>query len=62
MILGGSGGLTLPTDEGEVYGEVQASVNFFDLSSGWSGFARADLRFREDLLGGGGKLGIRYQW
>jgi outer membrane autotransporter protein len=61
-ILGGFGGLTLPTDEGEVYGEVQASVNFFDLSSGWSGFARADLRFREDLLGGGGKLGIRYQW
>jgi hypothetical protein len=27
-----------------------------------SGFVRGDLRFGEDLIGGSGKAGIRYQW
>ena len=59
---GGPGVITFPSDEGKVFGEVQASVNFFDLNSGLSGFVRADLRFGEDLLGGSGKAGIRYTW
>jgi outer membrane autotransporter protein len=61
--LGGAGGsIVLPTDEGKVRGELQASVNFFDLSSGWSGFIRGDVRFADDIFGGGGKVGVRYQW
>jgi outer membrane autotransporter protein len=59
---GGPGLITFPGDEGKVFGEVQTSVNFFDLSSGWSGFIRGDLRFGEDLFGGSGKAGIRYAW
>jgi len=61
--LGAAGGtIVLPTDEGKFRGELQASVNFFDLSSGWSGFVRGDVRFQDDLVGGGGKVGVRYQW
>jgi outer membrane autotransporter protein len=60
---GGPGMITFGHDVGRVLGEVQASVNFFDLSSGWSGFVRrGDLRFGEDLIGGSGKAGIRYTW
>jgi outer membrane autotransporter protein len=59
---GGPGVITFPGDEGKVFGEVQASVNFFDLNSGWSGFVRGDVRFGEDLIGGSGKTGIRYTW
>jgi len=59
---GGPGAITFPSDEGKVFGEIQASVNFFDLGSGWSGFVRGDVRFGEDLIGGSGKAGIRYQW
>ena len=54
--------ITFPSDEGKVFGEIQASVNFLDLTSGWSGFVRGDLRFGEDLFGGSGKAGIRYTW
>jgi outer membrane autotransporter protein len=59
---GGPGVITFPNDQGRVFGEVQASVNFFDLSSGWSGFVRGDVRFGNDLIGGSGKGGIRYTW
>ena len=63
MQLGAAGGsIVLPTDQGKFRGEIQASVNFFDLSSGWSGFVRGDVRFQEDLVGAGAKAGIRYQW
>jgi len=61
--LGAAGGsIVLPTDQGKFRGEIQPGVNFFDLSSGWSGYVRGDFRFQEDLVGGGGKVGIRYQW
>ena len=59
---GGPGVITFPSDEGKVFGEIQASVNFLDLTTGWSGFVRADLRFGEDLFGGSGKAGVRYTW
>jgi outer membrane autotransporter protein len=61
-IFFGGTGISLPSDEGKVRGELQGSVNFFDLGSGISGFVRADLRFGEDLIGGGAKVGLRYQW
>lgn len=49
-------------EEGKVRGEVQASINFFNLKNGISAFVRADGRFGEDLLAGGGRVGVRYQW
>ena len=57
-----SAGLAISVLVGRVFGEVQASVNFIGLNSGWSGFVRGDLRFGEDLFGGSGKAGIRYTW
>jgi outer membrane autotransporter protein len=63
IALGSAGGsIILPTDEHKFRGEVQASVNLFDLSTGVSGFVRGDLRFGDDIIGGGGKVGLRYQW
>jgi len=47
---------------GKVRGEVQASVNFFNLDTGWAGFLRADYRVGGDLVGAGGRAGVRYQW
>ncbi len=61
--LGGTGGsIVLPTDEGKVRGELQAAVNFFNLSTGVSGFVRGDVRFADDLIGGAGRIGVRFQW
>jgi outer membrane autotransporter protein len=63
IALGATGGtIVLPTDEGKFRGELQAAVNFFDLGSGVSWFVRGDLRFGEDLIGGGGRVGWRYQF
>lgn len=59
---GGTGVTTLPSDQGKLFGEFQASLNMFDLSSGISGFIRGDVRFGENLVGGGGKVGLRKQW
>jgi hypothetical protein len=47
---------------GRVRGEVQAAVNFFNLQTGLSGFARFDTRFGESLFSLGGLAGLRYQW
>jgi outer membrane autotransporter protein len=55
-------GINLPTDKGKVRGELQASVNFLNLQTGWSGFGRVDTRFGDDLVAAGAKSGIRYQW
>jgi outer membrane autotransporter protein len=55
-------GVSLPSDVGRLRGELQGTVNFFDLQTGWSGFARVDTRFGDGLLSVGGKAGVRYQW
>jgi outer membrane autotransporter protein len=61
--LGAAGGtIVLPTDQHKFRGELQASINAFNLTTGWSGFVRGDLRFGDNVTGGGGKVGIRYQW
>jgi len=60
--LGGtSGTIVLPTDEGKLRGELQGSVNVFNLTTGVSGFLRGDLRFGDDVIGGGARAGIRIQ-
>ena len=61
-LLSGPTGFSLPSDVGKVRGELQAVLNVFDLTTHVSGFVRGDLRFGEDLVGGGAKLGVRYQW
>lgn len=63
--LGAFNGISSVTglrDEGKVRGEVQASLNVFNLKTGLSGFIRADYRVGEDLVAGGGRVGVRYQW
>ncbi|ACA15465.1 outer membrane autotransporter barrel domain protein [Methylobacterium sp. 4-46] len=55
-------GVTGLREEGKVRGEVQASINFFNLKTGLSGFIRGDYRIGGDLVGGGGRAGIRYQF
>jgi hypothetical protein len=55
-------GISLPSDKGKIRGEVQASVNFFNLSSGLSGFVRADTRFGDNLLAAGARAGLRQQF
>ncbi|ACL56330.1 autotransporter outer membrane beta-barrel domain-containing protein [Methylobacterium nodulans] len=60
-----TGGITSVTglrEEGKVRGEVQASINFFNLKTGLSGFIRGDYRVGGDLVAGGGRAGIRYQF
>jgi hypothetical protein len=56
-----SAGITLPSDVGKVRGEIQAAVNFFNLTNGMSGFVRADTRFGDDLTAVGVRVGVRYQ-
>ncbi|RVU14950.1 autotransporter outer membrane beta-barrel domain-containing protein [Methylobacterium oryzihabitans] len=60
--VNGVTGVTGLREQGKVRGEVQASVNFFNLKTGLSGFVRADYRIGGDLVGGGGRVGMRYQW
>lgn len=60
--FGGGTRITGLTNVGKVRGEIQASINFLNLSTGLSGFLRADYRIGDDLVGGGGKAGLRYQW
>jgi outer membrane autotransporter protein len=52
---------SINTDEGKVRGEVQGTLAAF-FSNGFSAFARAEVRFGEDLFGAGGRVGIRYQF
>lgn len=60
--VNGITGATGLREQGKLRGEVQASVNFFNLKTGLSGFVRADYRIGGDLVGGGGRVGVRYQW
>ena len=55
-------GITLPSDQGKVRGELQGAVSFLNVQTGWSGFVRADTRFGDQLFAAGGRGGIRYQW
>ncbi|GJD50533.1 hypothetical protein OPKNFCMD_3276 [Methylobacterium crusticola] len=60
--VNGITGVTGLREQGKLRGEVQASLNLFNLKTGLSGFVRADYRIGGDLVGGGGRAGIRYQW
>ncbi|WP_018184021.1 autotransporter domain-containing protein [Kaistia granuli] len=55
-------GLVVEDDAPDVFGEVGAGINIFSTKSGWTGFAKADLRFGDDYVGGTGKIGARWAW
>jgi len=46
----------------DVWGEVSAGVNFFNVSQTTSVFAKVDVTFGEDVSGVGGKAGMRVSW
>ena len=46
----------------DVWGEVSAGVNFFNVSQTTSVFAKVDITFGNDLTGVGGKVGMRVVW
>ncbi|MEZ5828410.1 MAG: autotransporter domain-containing protein [Hyphomicrobiales bacterium] len=49
-------------DLDDVWGEVSAGVNFFNLSATTSVFAKVDVTFADDVSGVGGKAGMRVSW
>lgn len=55
-------GLVVEDDAPDVFGEVGAGINIFSTKSGWTGFAKADLRFGDDYVGGTGKIGVNWAW
>jgi hypothetical protein len=63
VVTGGIFPLTpiIPSDQGKVRGQGIFNVNF-DYGNGVSAFVQGDVRGGSDLLGGGGRAGIRYQW
>jgi hypothetical protein len=62
-ILNGAfiGAPLLNFDEGKVRGEGIYAVNF-DCGNGFSSFVQGIVYGGEDLIGAGGKVGLRYQW
>jgi outer membrane autotransporter protein len=55
-------GLVIEDVTPDVFGEVGAGINIFSTKSGWTGFAKADLRFGDDYIGGTGKIGANWAW
>ena len=53
--------LDLKAQYATIKNEIQAAVNFFNLTNGVSGFVRADTRFGDGLTAGGVRVGLRYQ-
>jgi outer membrane autotransporter protein len=54
-------GTVLTGSEEITYGEIGLGANFLT-TGGLSGFARAEVRFGEDVFGVGGRLGLRYRF
>jgi len=52
---------SLPEDAGKVRGQGILTANV-DFQNGVSIFAQGDVRGGRDLLGGGGRLGVRVGW
>jgi len=46
----------------DVWGEVSAGVNFFNLSATTAVFAKLEVTFGENVSGVGGKAGMRVSW
>jgi hypothetical protein len=62
IVNGAFVGGTLPlADEGKIRGEGIFAMNF-DYGNGFAPFVQGVVFGGEDLIGAGGKVGIRYQW
>jgi len=46
----------------DVWGEVSAGVNVFNVTQTTAVFAKVDVTFGADLSGVGGKAGVRVNW
>jgi len=62
VFLDSGPGLVVDDNAPDVFGEVGAGINIFSSKSGWTGFAKADLRFGDDYVGGTGKIGANWAW
>jgi hypothetical protein len=62
-ILNGAfiGGPLINFDQGKIRGEGIYAMNF-DYGNGFSSFVQGVVYGGEDLIGAGGKIGLRYQW
>jgi hypothetical protein len=62
VFLDSGPGLLIEDDAPGVFGEVGVGINIFSSKSGWTGFAKADLRVGDDYFGGTGKIGANWAW
>jgi hypothetical protein len=44
------------------YGDVNGTLNFIGLTTGWSTFANGGVKFNSDFTTVSAKGGFRYQW
>jgi hypothetical protein len=58
-VAAAAGGALVPTDEGKVFGQGLAKLNFI-WSSNVSSYIEGEVRGREGVLGTAGRLGLRY--
>jgi hypothetical protein len=54
-----AGGAVVPTDEGKVFGQGIARLNFI-WNANVSSYLEGEVRGREGVLGAAGRLGLRY--
>ena len=62
VFTSGTTGLTLSDSLTRTYVEFQPTISVINLRTNLSGFVRAEARVGDDLLAGGGRVGIRYSF
>jgi hypothetical protein len=60
-ITNGFAGTTVPNDEGKLFGQF-ILANIANFGGGFSMLTEGQVYFRNDVLGVGGRGGLRYQW
>lgn len=60
-IAAAAGGLAIPTDEGKVFGQGIAKLNFI-WANNVSSYIEGEVRGRENVLGAAGRVGLRYSF
>jgi hypothetical protein len=58
-VAAAAGGTIVPTDEGKVFGQGIAKLNFI-WNTSFSSYLEGEVRGREGVLGAAGRLGVRY--
>jgi outer membrane autotransporter protein len=57
-----SGALALQDQFNGTYGDVNGTLNFIGINSGWSSFVSGGVKWNSDLITVSAKGGVRYQW